>query len=55
MDKERVISILRTYVNNDMESAEPDYVREVLYDICGCTDQELEELGLGYLIIEEVI
>lgn len=46
MDKERVISILVSYIDNDLEAADPGYVREVLRDVCGCTDDELRELGL---------
>lgn len=46
MDKQRVIEILVSYIDNDADSAEPGYIREVLRDICGCTDEELKELDL---------
>lgn len=46
IDKQRVVDILVDYINNDLESADPGYVREVLRDICGCTDDELKELGI---------
>lgn len=46
MTKERVIDILVSYIDNDLGVAEPEYVREVLYDVCGCTDDELKELGI---------
>lgn len=46
MTKERVIGILVDYVDNDLASADPGYVREVLRDVCGCTDEELKELGI---------
>ncbi len=47
MTKERVMDILARYVDNDLCSADPDYVREVLLSIC--TMEEIKELGLGYL------
>ena len=37
-----------SYINNDLSSAEPGYVRDVLRDTCGCTDDELRELELYY-------
>ena len=46
MDLDRVVCILASYIDNDLDSAEPGYVREVLRDVCGCTDNELKELGL---------
>lgn len=47
MTKERVMDILARYVDNDLCSADPDYVREVLLSIC--TMEEIKELGLDYL------
>lgn len=44
MSKERVIAILVDYIDNDLAAADPGYVREVLRDVCGCTDEELKEL-----------
>ena len=46
MSKERVIAILVGYIDNDLAAADPGYVREVLRDVCGCTDEELKELGI---------
>lgn len=46
MDKQRVIEILVSYIDNDLSSADPGYVRDVLVDSCGCTDDELKELGI---------
>ena len=51
MTKERAFDIIVSYVDNDLCSAEPDYVREVLLSIC--TMEEIEEIGLGYLFNEE--
>lgn len=47
MTKERVMDILARYIDNDLCSADPDYVREVLLSIC--TMEEIKELGLDYL------
>lgn len=46
MNKERITEILIDYIDNDLETANPGYVREVLRDRCGCTDEELKELGI---------
>lgn len=48
--KERLIEILISYIDNDAAATDPGYIREVLTDICGCTETELKELGLyGWL------
>jgi hypothetical protein len=44
ISKERIVEILKAYVSNDAESAEPDYIRDTLLSIC--TDDELKTLGL---------
>ena len=49
---ERLLQIARDYILNDLETADPDYVREILIDNFGCTEAELEELGLAFLIEE---
>lgn len=46
LTRERLEEILISYISFDLESADVSYVREVLCDICGCTDAELESLGL---------
>ena len=46
LTKERVISILVDYIDNDLSAADPGYVREVLTDVCGCTEKELKLLGI---------
>ena len=48
MDKERVIELFRDYVLYDLEGTDPAYIREVLRDNIGCTDEELKELELYY-------
>ena len=49
MSFERLEEIFISYVDNDLCDADPDYVREVLRDVCGMTDEELKEIGLDYL------
>ena len=44
MTFERLRDILISYIDNDLESAEPGYVREVLTEICD--EEELKELDL---------
>ena len=53
ISRKRLKEILCGYVCNDFEAAEPGYVRDVLYDYCGCDDFELEEIGLGWLVLED--
>ena len=50
---ERYVASFVAYVEHDLETADTDYVREVLRDVCGMTNEDLETVGLGYLIIEE--
>lgn len=51
MTKERVIDILISYIDNDLTSADPGYVRDVVSDIC--TTEEIKELGLDWLGFDE--
>ena len=48
-----VIDAFVAYVNNDLAAAEPDYVREVLTDVCGLNSNQLKAIGLDYLFEEE--
>ena len=41
---ERIKEILVSYIDNDLESAEPGYVRDVLQELC--SKDELKSLGL---------
>ena len=43
MTLERAQKIQMQYVDNDLNSADPDYVREVLYNLCD--KDELKELA----------
>lgn len=43
MTTERAKEILIKYVDNDLVTADPGYVREVLSELC--TEEELKELG----------
>lgn len=49
MSKDRVLQILQDYVSTDADAAEPSYVRYILRDICGMTDEEIEEAGFTWL------
>jgi len=44
MTYERVREILIRYIDNDLESADPGYVRDVMREIC--TMDEIKSLGL---------
>ncbi len=46
VSKERVIQILQDYLNRDLDEADPEFVKNTLKDTCGCTVEELKELGL---------
>lgn len=50
MTDKKILYAFLAYVENDFEAADPDYVREVLHDICGLTDEELKEIGLGWIL-----
>ena len=49
MTLERAIDIIRNYVDQDLYGCDPEWVREVLVDRCGCTLDELKELGLDVI------
>lgn len=44
MTIERIKEILMAYIDNDLASADPGWVRDVLAEIC--TMKEIKELGL---------
>ena len=53
MTAERAKEILISYVDNDLNTADVGYVREVLHELC--TDEELKELGFwDWLEMESV-
>lgn len=43
---DRVMKAFRAYVRNDAALTEPEYIRNVLTNICGLTEKELQEIGL---------
>lgn len=45
--QERTEDILCRYIDNDLQSAETAYVREVLQDVCDVTYEEAEDLGIA--------
>lgn len=46
----RLLTLFTGYVNNDLESADPNYVREVLFGNLGMTEDEARACGLEHLI-----
>ena len=55
MNIERLEEILIRYIDNDLDAADPSYVREILTNVCGCTAEEIMELGLDYLWPDGVV
>ena len=53
MTLDRAIHIIQRYVDQDLEGADPDWVREVLLNCCGCTREEITELGLDYIFPDD--
>ncbi len=51
----RLKYILLKYIGNDLDVAEPGYVREVLTDICGRSMDEIKELQLDFLWPDEEV
>ena len=52
MSNKRLLDILRDYILNDLEVADPEYVRTVLTDVCSCSGEEIYEIGLDWLFPE---
>lgn len=50
---DRLLAAFRAYVDNDLACADPEYVREVLTDVCGLGAEELKEFGFDWLWPEE--
>lgn len=53
VSKVRLLEMLQRYVDFDLQAAETGYVRDVLTDVCGMTNEEAEELGFDYLFDKE--
>ena len=47
LSQKRLAEILNDYVANDVYNSGAGYVYQILTGECGCTDEELDELGLG--------
>lgn len=52
ISRNRVIQILSSYIDNDLQATETDYVYEALTQ-AGATDAEITALGFGFVIPEE--
>lgn len=50
MNVERVIQILHMYIDYDVLLSEEFHAYEILTEVCGCSMQELTDLGFDYLI-----
>lgn len=50
---ERLKQILNDYISNDAECSEHAYVLDTLRNVCGCEDEEIREIGFGYLLDTE--
>lgn len=53
MTFERLKDIFLSYVENDADTAEISYVREVLEDVCGLDKEEAAELELDWVFDED--
>ena len=53
ISKERLLQILQTYIDTDLNVSETAVVLTTLTDICGCTVEEINQMGLGYLLPEQ--
>ena len=49
ISNERLIQMLNSYIDFDLEATEPSYVRYILTDVCGCSWEEIVELGFDGL------
>ena len=45
----RLLQILKDYVENDAEATELKYVKGILENVCGVTEEEANVLGFGYI------
>ena len=45
--RDRAVDILVSYIDNDLNTADPGYVRDTLRDVCGVTYWELEDMGIA--------
>ena len=50
---EKLYDALRAYIIDDIEAAERDYVVDKLHAMCGLSDEDIVELGLGWLLEED--
>lgn len=50
MTDERALQILCSYLDFELDATEVGYVFDVLRDECGCSDEELKELGFGFYL-----
>ena len=46
---ERLANMLRSYVDQDVQGSSPEWVSEVLRDVCGMSKEEAEQLGMSWV------
>ena len=50
---EKLLWAFQDYVYNDLESADPEYVRGTLTGVCGLTRAQIAAAGFDYLFPDE--
>jgi len=49
----KVADAFQIYVSHDVAMSDPGYAREILFNQCDLTAEDLVEIGLGYLVLDE--
>jgi hypothetical protein len=49
----RLLDLFKTFIETDFEGMDIDYMRWMLIEQCGMTNEEVEELGFGYILKKE--
>ena len=49
----RLLDLFKTFIETDFEGMDKDYMRWMLIEQCGMTNEEVEELGFGYILKKE--
>ena len=52
VDLERFVEQFKSYVRNDAEAADPEYILEALQQ-AGCTDQDIKSLGFEDIVLKQ--
>lgn len=49
-DRDHILHAFQAYVEEDYEGTEISYIRDMLKDTCGLTDEEVEKYGFGWVL-----